>query len=371
MKRVETMKDPVSLFTDKRDIVRSARVAYIAILSISLCLLAQPANAQIDAWKDIVEENIKINTQIKQAVADTISLCKEIETKKENNARLQARLDSIRNEIKSCKDYISRDRKNSLKRSNDSLRMVIDQLNNEKSVTDSVAQDKKKELAAMHKALGDMDEYADIQKEMEYEQEMAIIERKYSQIKDVQLKELRKKTQKYRRKSFYTENLARIDAAERNRELFLRAKKALNTPYNRGVVEGLREEIGVLLQTENDDAGKGIFKLSEKQFPEMDTLDIKLSRFEWGTIELKDLVSKVNDNEDIKRHREAGDKVQCLRAMRAILYPSDEESAETLKSYIMIIPYLNELLGNYREELQKNPIEYPTPTEKIILNLAE
>ena len=60
MKRVETMKDPVSLFTDKRDIVRSARVAYIAILSISLCLLAQPANAQIDAWKDIVEENIKM-----------------------------------------------------------------------------------------------------------------------------------------------------------------------------------------------------------------------------------------------------------------------------------------------------------------------
>lgn len=371
MKRVETMKDPVSLFIDKRDIVRSARVAYIAILGISLCLLAQPANAQIDAWKDIVEENIKINTQIKQAVADTISLCKEIKTKKENNARLQARLDSIRNEIKSCKDYISRDRKNSLKRSNDSLRMVIDQLNNEKSVTDSAAQDKREKLVAINKELGDMNEYADIQKEREYEQEMAIIERKYSQIKDVQLSKLREETRKYRGKSFYAENLARIDAAKRNRELFVRAVNALNNPYNRVLVEGLREEIGVLLQTESDDASKGIFKLSEEQFPEMDTLDIKLSRFVRGTIELKDLVSRINDNEDIKRYREAGDDVQCLRAMRAILYPSDEEGVYIHERYFEMIPYLKKMLDNYRKELQKNPIEYPTPTERIILNLAE
>lgn len=99
-------------------------------------------------------------------------------------------------------------------------------------------------------------------------------------------------------------------------------------------------------------------KMTREQFQEMDSMDIKLSRFFGGINKLKEIVKIVNGY----RNQSDWDK--------AIDYKNDVERSAEYQRYFEEIPFLKELLEKYWEELKKNPLKTRTKAEEIIDQLV-
>ena len=102
-------------------------------------------------------------------------------------------------------------------------------------------------------------------------------------------------------------------------------------------------------------------------------MDIKLSRFNSGIKALKDIVTKINDDENIKNIRgekNADATYDCIERMRKYVIPQEgSEEAKIRDRYFKMIPYLDKLLRKYWYELKANPF-VSTKTEEIIKNLV-
>lgn len=99
-------------------------------------------------------------------------------------------------------------------------------------------------------------------------------------------------------------------------------------------------------------------KMTREQFQEMDSMDIKLSRFFGGINKLKEIVKTVNGY----RNQSDWDK--------AIDYREKVEKSAEYQRYFEVIPFLKELLKNYWEELEKDPLKTRTKAEEKIDKLV-
>lgn len=99
-------------------------------------------------------------------------------------------------------------------------------------------------------------------------------------------------------------------------------------------------------------------KMTREQFQEMDSMDIKLSRFFGGINKLKEIVKTVNGY----RNQSDWDK--------AIDYREKVEKSAEYQRYFEVIPFLKELLKKYWEELEKDPLKTLTEAEKKIDKLV-
>lgn len=99
-------------------------------------------------------------------------------------------------------------------------------------------------------------------------------------------------------------------------------------------------------------------KMTREQFQEMDSMDIKLSRFFGGINKLKEIVKTVNSY----RNQSDWDKIKAYR-------DNVERSAECQR-YFEVIPFLKELLEEYWKELEENPLKTRTKTEEIIKQIV-
>ena len=99
-------------------------------------------------------------------------------------------------------------------------------------------------------------------------------------------------------------------------------------------------------------------KMTREQFQEMDSMDIKLSRFFGGINKLKEIVKTVNGY----RNQSDWDK--------AIDYKNDVERSAEYQRYFEVIPFLKKLLKEYWEELKKDPLKTQTEAEENINQLV-
>lgn len=93
-------------------------------------------------------------------------------------------------------------------------------------------------------------------------------------------------------------------------------------------------------------------KVTREQFQEMDSMDIKLSRFFGGINKLKEIVKTVNSY----RNQSDWDKI--------IEYRDEVERSADYQRYFEEIPFLKKLLEEYWEELKEDPLKTLTK-EKI------
>lgn len=99
-------------------------------------------------------------------------------------------------------------------------------------------------------------------------------------------------------------------------------------------------------------------KMTREQFQEMDSMDIKLSRFFGGINKLKEIVKTVNSY----RNQSDWDKIKAYR-------DKVKRSAECQR-YFEVIPFLKELLEEYWKELEEDPLKTRTKTEEIIKQIV-
>ena len=145
------------------------------------------------------------------------------------------------------------------------------------------------------------------------------------------------------------------------------AENLLNEKLNSDIIDKTRDKLYELLDIKKDDPRKGIVKLSEAQYSEIDTLDIKLSRYGAGITVLQNIVKAVNESN--VREQYQGNESACIDAMHSIVISDAPEDVENRKRYFDMIPTLKALCQKYWNELQADPFNAPTETETLIMQL--
>lgn len=193
-----------------------------------------------------------------------------------------------------------------------------------------------------------------------YEDNQEILAHKYSEIPSEKLDTLLATELEFKDMNNYGEYHKGLLAAD----LYGRCTKALNSPYNSGKIRGLRDELAPYLKKGNTGYG-----LSNEQFVELDSLDIKLSRYMMGVSELQAIVDNVNNDGEVIKYRAEGRKSESIDRISSIVKPTDEYAISVYKRYFSVIPYLKKMLESYWQELQAKPFDTPTPSEKQIMQL--
>lgn len=108
-------------------------------------------------------------------------------------------------------------------------------------------------------------------------------------------------------------------------------------------------------------------KMTQEQFIEMDSLNVKLSRIAGGIRNLRGIVETAK--EKIAKLPESESKgKECLEELSK--YRNKVEESAEYQRYFEIIPFLKDLLDEYWKELEKDPLKKLTETEKKINQLV-
>lgn len=345
---------------------------YYLYFVLFFCSLALPVRGQ-KALDETIQKNVSLEKDIELLRNDSAKVREGIK-----GMLFQIGRDSIKNKELTM-------RYNSLLSltSQDSiivLNQYVDSLENRhKTLQESILLIKKdiskksNELRNADSELQGMNVYSEIQKQQIYENNKLYLNQRYSQMSSKMLIEMSNDMDKFDSFEDFPDYQKRITAALDNKELYDNAWKCVSSGKGYQDVDNLRSMINLLLEIKKDDINKGIYKLTKEQFNEMDSLDIRLSRFNSGIKELKKVVEKINSNEDvvgIRSERKSGSKRDCLELIKCYIIPEiGSEQDKIYQRYFMIIPYLEKLLKDYWNELKKNPFDTPTKSEKIITNL--
>lgn len=108
-------------------------------------------------------------------------------------------------------------------------------------------------------------------------------------------------------------------------------------------------------------------KMTQEQFMEMDSLNVKLSRVAGGIRNLRDIVATAKVK--IANHLESELKGKdCLEVISK--YRKEVEESAKYQRYFEVIPFLKELLKEYWTELEKDPLKTRTEAEEKIDKLV-
>lgn len=232
---------------------------------------------------------------------------------------------------------------------------------------------KHKELANNQSAMSEMGAFSAVQREHKFEENLQYTKSRFSQIDVGKLQRFLEQSNEYSDMNKYDEYVKRLRFTIANMNIYNDGEKAINTPFNEDVIVSVRERIIIPTQIKNDNINKGIFKLTSNQFSELDSLDIKLSRYKGGMKVLKKIIIDINSDKQITSMRldtnNRSNRTQLLNLIKPYIIPeAGTDRKEKFERYFKMVPYLEKLLKQYWYEIKSNPFIVSTKTESIILN---
>lgn len=159
---------------------------------------------------------------------------------------------------------------------------------------------------------------------------------------------------------------SRIRSVSDDVQLYEQTYKILHSPFDNEefyrVIGRLRSRLGV----KTDDLRSGVFKFTDEQFNEMDSIDICMSRYPNGIGQLRALIDRVNNDPAVMDCRERHDAAGCREAICRIIKADDEETTKVRERYCGHVPYLGYLLQEYEDCVWRDPLATPNRAEKLI-----
>lgn len=336
---------------------------------VLICLfLTLPSNAQKDDWKELVRKNIELKDELARAISDTLSLSQMNINYKNLMSGVDERIASINQQIEDIQTSVDPKNISAITSQVDSLTKVKSRLDSTKRSLSSELAMLKKKLTELQRELSNMGVYNTVKNDRIFADNILVLSKRYSDVTDDELRAISESKNLFAYRKDFNEYEGRVAAAIRNRSLYRKAQTALSTKYDAEVVDGLRGELYKLLTIDTDDVTTGTFKLTEEQFSQIDSLDIRLSRYKNGVRELQAVVMAINTNEDVNKYRSIGDKEACVNAIAAIILPDNDNMKRVYERYFDLIPFLKQMLDEYWSELQENPL---TPSGPIELQIEK
>ena len=344
----------------------------VVTLLFMLSLLALPIYAQNNKEVEKAKNrNETLKQQIKALVDENTSLQNRIEENKKQLQQKQNYLQDLKAQNEATN--ISPEQINALQNKVDSLERDNNILKTQFDSLKKVKEKKADELYGLHLQVSEMGVYSDIETKQRYEQNQTLFSKRYSELNPLQVNNVVRSLEDFKNMVGYAEYKKKVKFMERNRNLYEECIGALNSKYNDITVQQLRDQL-LPLRENKENKEQGIFKLNTEQFNEMDSLDIKLSRFKGGLRELQTIIEKVNKDPEIARLRSEGkNRQQCVEAMRKYLEtepakPRKEwKNQNVVERYFNMVSYLSKAYQTYKRELSDNPFN-TTNIEKEILS---
>ncbi len=338
------------------------------IIVLICFFLSLPSYAQKDDWKELVRKNIELKDEIAKAASDTLSLSQMNNNFKNLMSGLDERIASINQQIEDIQTSVDPKNISAVTSQVDSLTKVKSRLDSSKRSLSSELSLLKKQLTELQRELSNMGVYNTVKNDRIFADNMLVLSKPYSEITDDELRDISESINLFAYRKDFNEYEGRVAAAIRNLSLYQKAQTALSTKYDAEVVEGLRGELYKLLTIDSDDVTTSRFKLTEQQFSQIDSLDIRLSRYKNGVRELKAVVLAINTSEDVNKYRIIGDTEACINAIAAIILPINDNMKRVYERYFDLIPFLKRMVDEYWIELQENPL---TPSGPIELQIEK
>ncbi len=338
-----------------------------------LCSLAQPALAQSEAYINLKKETQELERKVAEAKKIIETLTQKDEPIVDSVDIYEKRIAEIKKQRENVKDSASSKvfdklykEVAELKKLNTFLEARSEELKLERQTKTIALEDLKKSMAQMEGLI-----------KRQYEENITTMTKRYSTINDATVSEIVATLNQYEKQEGFDDYKLRVANLEAKKQLYNRSIEALNSVFDADNIRDIRKELKVVLTARHDNPATGDFKLTEAQFSEVDSLDIRLSRYQVGLRRLKELVEKVNSDGDIKTYRNNRKKNKTAETknyentLESILESNDAASIEVRKKYFEMVPFLGRLLGDYLQELKQSPYNVPTPTEERIINMSK
>ena len=345
---------------------------YCVSLLVLLCTLALPARGQKNLDKTI-QKIVSLEKDIESLRKDSSNIKNAIKER-----LLQIEKDSLTNDelnrnYESLIILTSQDSLATLVQHVDSLEKLHLQLQESIVAIRNDISEKNNMLEKSNADIENMNVYSEIEKQQIYQSNQLYLEQRYSEMSLEKLDDISNSAGEFISFPNYADYQKRIARAIENKHLYDKAWKCICTGENYQNVVALRDELIPLLELKENNADKGLFQLTKEQFNEMDSLDIRLSRYNNGIKELKKIVEEINKNKEIaqlRAEKKSGTERECINMMKPYVIPEKGSEQEKIYlRYFITIPYLQKLLKDYWSELKKNPFDTPTESEKTITSL--
>lgn len=349
------------------------KIAKVLALIVIFCSQTYTVWGQ-NKLDELIVSNNKIESEIKnletdiRLYRDSVNRLDRYITEDSTTLKgLQSKKDLLTTQ--NSKDFLEK-----LKKEVDSLQTyngaILEKINETKSELDQ----KSKIVANNQTEMAEMGAFTAIQKQKKITENMQYLKKRFSQMDIAILQELRSSSQEFSSMNEYKEYLKRIDYTIDNKKIYDDGFDAINSPFDESLIVSIRDRIIIPSQVKKDDLKSGRFKLTEEQFSELDSLDIKLSRYKGGLRVLKSTINEINTDENIlslRASRRNSSKKELLERVREYVLPkqgTDRGNAHV--RYFTMVPYLDKLLQQYWKEIKQSPFISPTKTEQIIINIV-
>lgn len=339
----------------------------VLLLIVIFCSLTS------DVWgqkklDEVIESNIKLEQEIKSLQEEFKAISDSASKITANIHRDSVLLIKVINERDSLNILNSKEFLVSLQHKVDSLgssdSCIQVSLNVMKCELDSL-----KQLLDNNKsAIDNMTAFARAQKQKIYEQNLEYLTLPYSQMNYDTLWSMKENAKEFTDDPFYVK---RVEFALSAFKLYSDANEAIKKSFDRDKIGEMYRKLMFLTNIKEDTLHLGIFKFNDNQLPEMVSMRIKLSRFDYGRGYLQNMIKEINSDEVIVKLRKEGtnsDKI--LNRIKTYVIPKEgSDRAKQHQRYFDMVPYLNNLLQSYWSEIKINPFR-ESSKEKEILNMS-
>ncbi len=348
---------------------------YLLFVLLSCCLLLPARGQKQKKLNKIIQQNRTLEDNIKKLKDDSVTVWDNVKKtlKQIDNDSLEYK--KLMGEYTRLKNSISKDTIAVLKAAVTKLEEQLKAQQEALAKTEGSIGKIRQQIAGADSVVKSLAFYNNIKSQQLMEKDRAYLDQRYEQMQMAKLQEMLKKSSAYRSQPGFADYLNRLQTAIRRKGLYDRAWNCLETGTDYQQSQDIRVALQPLLKARPDGQQQGGQMMTMAQFDEIDSLDIRLSRYNSGIIHLKDVVTTINTDREVIKMRKEHSATQisdCVRRIRELIIPMEgSERQEIYQRYFDMIPYLKKLLNDYWEELKKNPFGTPTETENIIMDLVE
>ena len=351
-----------------------SRAWKVTACCIALAMLVMPLHAQNKEAENVKKKNEVLLKQIQAIAKDTTELKNRISENRKQLQQKQDTLQALRTRNEDLENALQTDalqaKVDSLERNNNTLKERYETLCKEEK-------SKSEELDGLNIDVKEMNIYSDIERRQLFEQNQALFSRRYSELNRQQVDDLVKNLTDFKNMEGYADYEKKMKFMQQNKTLYDECMAALNNKFDADKVQELRDRMLPLRQNIENKAN-GIYKLSPAQFNELDSIDIRLSRFNGGLRELQAIINKVNNDADILRMRaERKDRTAIGAAIAKYVdkevntRKKDWKNQNLVERYFNMVPYLEKAFKAYKKELSDEPFNTTGIEKEILTNETE
>lgn len=343
------------------------------ILSCLLSCIAIPILAQQEEYDKQQQENAALKAEIQKLHEDSASYTKTIQAKRNRIKELLKLTDSMIKRHSQLRSLTEESAFQTLSKEIEALEKKAGEQNAKIKDTNKEIESKLTSLENNSKAIAQLNaftkSYGEKEKENRLRENEAYLDLRFSEMSEDKLLAIKNSLSEFDKIEGFAAFKKKLESTYNLWTIYNRGISVISSEYGSKNIIDVRSKLYPIIAGKQ----KKVSGLLDNQFNELDSLDIRLARYESGLIRLQGIVNEINASNEVKRYSEspnAETRKAYVGKISSYLHPAPGTELDKVdKRYFNIIPYLKKLRNKYFEELESKNITFPTKTEQKIMKV--